>query len=276
MASFFLSSIQISSSGLLNPLMSSLLPSSYSSSKHVSFFLEKQKKENSQNPESKPNPKPKKLITISPGGVQGFYLAGICCYLKDHHTLDDYHFSGASAGAWNALACTYKGNMTTLYKRLLESTTLQTSQTNSLFTLENSLKKKILEHYKTTDFDLERLSIGITVFEKCKPTLLIVSQFTDLEDALDACIASSHIPFITGGLFNRYRGKITLDGGFSKDPYLYYPSNLHITPSMFLPGKKKHIVLSTLLSLLPGSKKVNYKELMEQGYHDARKEGLHL
>ena len=224
----------------------------------------------------RPKTERKKLITISPGGIQGFYLAGICSYLKENFVLDDYIFSGASAGAWNALACTYKGNMTTLYKRLLDSTTLQTSQTNSLFILEKTLKKKILEHYKTTDFDLERLSIGITVFEKCKPTLLIASQFTDLEDALDACIASSHIPFITGGLFNRYRGKITMDGGFSKDPYLYYPSNLHITPSMFLPGKKKHIVLSTLLGLLPGSKKVNYKELMEQGYNDALKEGLHL
>jgi hypothetical protein len=41
-----------------------------------------------------------------------------------------------------------------------------------------------------------------------------------LDDAVDCCIASSHIPFITGGPFCIYRNKFSFDGGFSNYPYL--------------------------------------------------------
>ena len=50
----------------------------------------------------------KKLITITPGGLQGFYVLGICTYIKENYDLSNYVFSGASAGSWNSLFLSYK------------------------------------------------------------------------------------------------------------------------------------------------------------------------
>ena len=52
----------------------------------------------------------KKVITISPGGFRGFYMLGLCKYLKENYELEDYVFSGASAGAWNSLFLSLKEN----------------------------------------------------------------------------------------------------------------------------------------------------------------------
>ena len=52
----------------------------------------------------------KKVITISPGGFRGFYMLGLCKYLKENYELEDYIFSGASAGAWNSLFLSLKEN----------------------------------------------------------------------------------------------------------------------------------------------------------------------
>jgi len=54
----------------------------------------------------------KKIIAISPGGYHGFYMMGISNYIKENYDLSNYLFTGASAGAWNALFMTYKGDST--------------------------------------------------------------------------------------------------------------------------------------------------------------------
>lgn len=67
-----------------------------------------------------------------------------------------------------------------------------------------------------------------------RPVTNIFSEFNSLEDAINCCIASSHIPFITGGITNRYHNMYTFDGGFSDYPYLNFTENvLHITPGMW-------------------------------------------
>jgi hypothetical protein len=108
-----------------------------------------------------------------------------------------------------------------------------------------------------------------------------------LEDAINCCIASSHIPLITGGLTNRYHDMYTFDGGFSNYPYLNFTENvLHITPSMW---KKLHsnentihnnnnnkpfldsfTSLNVILELLLMIKNRNYMELFDNGYLDAK------
>ena len=45
----------------------------------------------------------KKIISISPAGYKGFYVMGVCKYIKQNYNLDNYVFTGASAGAWNSL-----------------------------------------------------------------------------------------------------------------------------------------------------------------------------
>jgi predicted acylesterase/phospholipase RssA len=64
--------------------------------------------------------KNKKLISISPGGLKGFYEMGVLSYIKDNYDMEDYIFSGASAGAWNALFMCYKDDSKKFVYNLLD------------------------------------------------------------------------------------------------------------------------------------------------------------
>ena len=50
-----------------------------------------------------PKYKDYKIISISPGGLNGYYLVGIISYIKSNYDLSNYLFTGASAGAWSSL-----------------------------------------------------------------------------------------------------------------------------------------------------------------------------
>jgi len=228
--------------------------------------------------------KNKKLISISPGGLKGFYELGVLSYIKDNYDMDKYIFSGASAGSWNALFMCFKKDTKHFVYTLLD---YKLSQINNIKQLEYFLKYKLLSNYNNDDFDLRRLFIGVTTVKKFKPVTNIFSDFNSLEDAINCCIASSHIPLITGGLTNRYHDMYTFDGGFTNYPYLNFTENvLHITPSMW---KKLHIndetlinnnnnkpfldsftSLNVILELFFMIKNRNYMELFDNGYLDAK------
>jgi len=180
-----------------------------------------------QNTECKDTYANKKLISISPGGLKGFYLLGISRFIKENYNLDDYVFSGASAGAWNALYMTYKGNPREFIKKVLNE---NTNKAKTVIDVKNIVKENIVNNYNNNDFDLDRLFIGVKTFAGTS----IYSNFENVEDAVDCCIASSHIPFVTGGMMNVYHNKYSFDGGFSDHPYLQIPSILHITPNIWL------------------------------------------
>ena len=105
--------------------------------------------------------------------------------------------------------------------------------TQSITELEYFMKYKLLTSYKTDDFDLRRLFIGVTTIKGFAPFTNIFSEFETLEDAINCCIASSHIPLITGGLTNKYHNMFTFDGGFSNYPYLDKERMVHVSPSMW-------------------------------------------
>ena len=231
--------------------------------------------------------KNKKLISISPGGLKGFYELGVLSYIKDNYDLDGYIFSGASAGAWNALFMCFKNDTKQFVYNLLD---FKLSQTKTIKELQFFLKYKLLSKYDSDDFDLRRLFIGVTTLKEFKPVTNIFSDFNSLEDAINCCIASSHIPLITGGLTNKYHNMYTFDGGFSKYPYLNFTENvLHITPSMWKKlnnnvkvnindnaNNKKQaffdsfISLNVILELFIMIKSKNYMELFDNGYLDAK------
>lgn len=179
-----------------------------------------------QNDECNQQYKKMKLISLSPGGLKGFYLMGITTFIKENYCLDDYVFSGASAGAWNALYMTYKGDPKEFMLRVLDE---RANSAKTVIDVKNTIKNNILKNYKNEDFELEKLFIGVKTFSGT----VIYSNFESVEDALDCCIASSHIPLITGGLLNLYHNKYTFDGGFAEHPYLQIPSLLHITPTIW-------------------------------------------
>jgi hypothetical protein len=176
--------------------------------------------------------KDKKLVSISPAGYYGFYVTGICTYIKENYDTSNFIFSGASAGAWNALYMTLKTDPKFMTRILINN---ELYENKTIFQIEREMKRNIMSYYSTRDFDLDRLFIGVTTIGQT----LIYTDFDNLEDAIDCCIASSHIPFITGALVHRYKDIYTFDGGFSEYPYL--PANqtdLHITPNIWGQNKK--------------------------------------
>jgi predicted patatin/cPLA2 family phospholipase len=216
--------------------------------------------------------KNEKLISISPGGLKGFYLLGILTFIKENYNINNFIFSGASAGAWNSLFMCYKGNTIEFINNLMNDKNI--INVKSIYELELKLKKSILEKYNN-NFELTKLFISVTVLNNLTPEINIYSNFENLEDAIDCCIASSHIPLVTGGLMNTYKNKYTFDGGYSNDPYLdIIKPIIHITPNIIdnISNKNnnkfnKILNFNDIFSL----KNNNFLELFNNGYNDANK-----
>lgn len=217
----------------------------------------------------------KKLITISPGGFKGFYILGVLTYIKENYETIELIFSGASAGAWNSLFMCYNGDPLEFAYKFMD---INMRKAKSISELQYFMKYKLLSTYKNEDFDLKKLFIGVTTFRHFLPNINIYSDFCDLEDAINCCMASSHIPLITGGLSNRYKNMFAFDGGFSSYPYLNQNRILHISfsmwedlknknPSNFLKQSKRNIrKFSDFFSI----SKNNIVELFDNGYNDAK------
>lgn len=230
--------------------------------------------------------KDKRLISISPGGFKGFYVLGICKYIKQHYDLKNYIFSGASAGAWNSLFLCYKGDIETIQAKILD---VELQNSKSIQDMENLIKTRVLENYVTEDFDIRRLFIGVTTVEPSDEqtrfsvrrgihtNTTIFTGFHEVEDALNCCIASSHIPLITGGFTNVYQNFLSYDGGFSNHPYLNITEPvLHISPNMWkksaLPKSSDGAGLSLSdYTTLFSKDKFHFHKLVEDGYADAQR-----
>jgi hypothetical protein len=230
--------------------------------------------------------KDKRLISISPGGFKGFYVLGICKYIKQHYDLNNYIFSGASAGAWNSLFLCYKGDIETIQAKILD---VELQNSKSIQDMEKLIKTRVLENYVTEDFDLRRLFIGVTTIEPSDEktrfsvrrgihtNTTIFTGFHEVEDALNCCIASSHIPLITGGFTNVYQNFLSYDGGFSNHPYLNITEPvLHISPNMWkksaLPKSSDGAGLSLSdYTTLFSKDKFHFHKLVEDGYADAQR-----
>jgi len=220
--------------------------------------------------------KNKKIISISPAGYKGIYCTGICTYIKENYNLDNYIFSGASAGSWNALLMCYKNDVNVFKNEILLNSL---NNTESIIDFELMMKKKILEKFNKNDFELNRLFIGVTTISGFIPSATIYSNFKTLEDAIDCCIASSHIPLITGGIINKYNNIYSFDGGFCKYPYLNSTKSvLHISPNIWELTKYNDKTINNLyinnqifdINLFM-KHKYNFSELYENGYNDTLK-----
>lgn len=209
--------------------------------------------------------KNKKLISISPGGLKGFYLIGTLTYIKENYDLKDFIFSGASAGAWCSLIMSLKPKFD-----LLDFVDENITNSKSILEIEQNIKRKILKKYKNNDFDFRRIYIGVTQLKNFNIDTFLYSDFNNLEDAIDCCIASSHVPFVTGGLLNKYHNKISFDGGFVNYPYIKeIKPTLHIHPNIW--NSKKTNSLFSYDSTLFSKDKYDFKKLYLDGYNDAKK-----
>jgi len=210
----------------------------------------------------------KKILSISPGGYKGFYVLGICKFIKETYNLSDFVFSGASAGAWNSLILSSKVGIDDIQKKILD---IDLINIQSARKLELAIKNRLLENYKSEDFELHKLYIGVTALDNYKPNTIIYNGFENLEDAIDCCIASSHIPFFTGGLTNVYRNTLTFDGGFSRYPYLNATiPNIHIHPNIWnrFSQEKSIFDINGYTSLL-SKHMFPFEVMIQKGYEDA-------
>ena len=211
----------------------------------------------------------KKIITISPGGYKGFYMMGIVHFLKKHYDLSNFVFSGASAGAWNSLLMSFKYDMEVFKYHIMDDAI---QHAKSISEMEQQFKYKLLHYYKTDDFDLDKLFIGVTAVKEKQPRTMIYTQFETLEDAIDCCIASSHIPWLTGNFTHKYNNMLTFDGGFSKHPYLNISKPvLHITPSIWIPQKPTSMKTIHDYTTLFSKDLYQFIEIYDKGYADAYK-----
>lgn len=224
---------------------------------------------------------PKRLITLSPGGFKGFYSLGIVLYIQENYDLTNYIFSGVSAGSYNALVLAYKGNA----KKLLDEIMIpEIINHSSLQKIQQEIKKMVVSRCSVNDFHLEKLHISVAHIHKITNPLslftqkinkVVFSHFTSLEDTLDACFASSNIPFITGDMYSFYRNKYCIDGGFLNDPYLEHTEKpvLHITSSLWkktlsVPAWWDCLNIKYYFSIF-SKKEDNLWEMFRQGYEDS-------
>jgi predicted patatin/cPLA2 family phospholipase len=192
-------------------------------------------------------------------------------FIKNNFDLEDYIFSGASAGAWNSLFMCSKKNDHYLKHEIVDYCI---KQSKNIIDIETMLKNRILEICTEEDFDLRRLFIGVTTIHKFTPNTTIFHGFNHLEDAINCCIASSHIPLITGGLIHKYDNMIAFDGGFSHYPYMNTKRPiLHITPDIWSTNKSElnHIKEVSEHTVLYRKNKYDLEKLYDDGYTDAEK-----
>ena len=105
------------------------------------------------------------IMSISPGGVKGFYLMGTCSYIKQNFNLKNQIFTGASAGSWNSLLMSYNGDFKKLINLIHK---IDYDNLKSLYELEINIKNIILNNFNRNEFDLTKIFIGVTIFENFK------------------------------------------------------------------------------------------------------------
>ena len=201
-----------------------------------------------------------KVISIRSGGLKGFYMFGISKYLKENYKLDHCIFYGASAGAWNSLYLCLK-NHDDLTDYL---TKVDLSSCQNMHDIEVCVKDYFMTRYYSGDFNLHNLNICVSVLNRYRINKKIIEGFVSLHDALDCCMASSHIPYITKlEPIYMYKQYICIDGGFFQDPHpSHVKPDLIIYPEMF---DNKNI------DKFSNMKNLNIKELIKEGYQDAKK-----
>lgn len=209
----------------------------------------------------------KQFISISPGGVYGFYTLGLSSYLQQNYDTDKYHFIGASSGSWNSLVCCFKHNQTDLINELLNQDFLV--EPDSLSMLQEKLRNYILSNYNSEDFNLNKLHISISELDNLELKNVIINNFTKLEDALECCILSCHIPFLTSEkIIKKHNDKIIFDGGLTEFPPKNISNFLLISPNRY--NKKNLDKAFNCLITRKISKEIIH-DLYNKGYQDAIK-----
>jgi hypothetical protein len=180
-------------------------------------------------------------LVVSGGGLKGYFLIG-CRDVLDKQLkirgLRIRRYAGASAGAWSAMFMA--ADVSTAHWLKTYTFTRAAMEAGDSSCVLEAYREQILPWLMDVlppDAYLRcngRCFLSITVLDKFGffPRNVIVSEFSSNEDLINACFASSCIPFVVErALGPRFRGQRVVDGGLTNN-----------TPC-FVDGARRQIVI---------------------------------
>jgi len=204
-------------------------------------------------------------IILSPGGLLGFYVLGICHYIKNNYNIDKKNIIGFSAGSFNTIFLSLDKKYDNTF--LNELFKLNLHGTMPLPYILNKTINLMNEIFNIYHFNITNKYIAVTSnYNKLEG----YNKFLTVNDMTKCCISSSFIPLITyRDIFYFYNGKCSIDGGL-----LYYKYKkkiksrkiLWLNYKLFKRYNKYNIPGYSLLN-----KNYSIYELYRLGYNDAIK-----
>lgn len=178
------------------------------------------------------------VVHFTTGGLGLFYQLGVTKYILENYNFDkNVHYSGISAGSYCALLCSIDAKSKEMDNIVDTFFDLSKNLEDDEFwkSVQNNARTAVQRIY-TTPRTPKNLHIGVTSILP-KPKRNYLENFEDINDALEACIASSHVPLLCGSLSVKYKDEHLCDGGFAgkyDTPRDYYKV-IDIDANMFYP-----------------------------------------
>lgn len=148
-------------------------------------------------------------IVLAPGGLMGFYVLGICHFIKNNYNIDDKKIIGFSAGSFNTIFLALDKKYDDHF--LKELFKLNLHGTMPLPYILNKTIKLMKDLFHIDHFNITNKYIAVT---SNYTKLDSYNQFLNVNDMINCCISSSFIPMVTyRDIFYFYNGTCSIDGG---------------------------------------------------------------
>ena len=208
-------------------------------------------------------------IIYNPAGYYGFYLLGICHYIKNNFDISNKKTVGISAGSWLSLFMNLNNKDASLYIKQIFS---KIHYSYPIHKLPKLIEQTLYHVISDKSIDISNINIMVSNMTDFK--LEIYNNFLTMDELFRCCMASSFIPLITyKDIIYFYKHKLSFDGMILKKIYLKKGDpnkTLVIKIDMF--GRfKKNKGYKTIIK--PNQSLYNLYIL---GYHDAHKNKSYL
>lgn len=203
-----------------------------------------------------------KYLYLAPGGFTMPYTLGVCQFIKEHYSLNNYKFIGASAGSWLSVYLASDMFLTdkiiTDYSKIFENKDIFYKWHNICPFLIDEFTKSI----KDTQFIEQKLiKVSVSNYENKTISNKLIDDYNNLDELLQLCSISSYIPILSGLSIPKRNNLITFDGYFTEPDFEHRKIKLKICNSMF----NRKFTLSDVV----GKSKININELINLGYYDS-------
>jgi hypothetical protein len=203
-----------------------------------------------------------KYLYLAPGGFTMPYTLGVCQFIKEHYSLDNYNFIGASAGSWLSVYLAsdmyLTDNLINEYTELFDNKGIFFKWHNICPFLIDEFSKNINDNKFVTD---KRIKVSISHYANKSITNELVDDYETLDELLHLCSISSYIPLLSGLNIPKRNDLITFDGFFTEPDFKKTKISYIIGNTMF----DRHFTFSDVI----GKSKLNIRELINLGYYDS-------